>query len=316
MEKIDIAVTYLNDQDKKWQEEYNYWKEKEIKQGITTAKNRQAFGIERIRGWDAFKYWFRGVEKNCPWVNKVFLIVQNENHIPEWLNKEHPKLRIVYHDEYIDKNFLPTFNAMTIGMYISNIKDLSECYITSDDDCYFLNPIKEDTFFRGGKPVHLDNRIPYKYYSGKALTGTDNVFYQVLNNCLDFEKQFLKERVKYGFYHLQEARLKSFEKSILDSHKQEIDFHCSYSRFRHPKSLCSLVFVDLLKALDKAVLDNPYKNSCYCNLNSDVNFDEYKDKDMVCFNDTERLDDYEKTKEKLLKFLDSKLPDKCSFEKE
>lgn len=311
---VDIVVTYVNERDKEWQDNFNYWKEKEIKEGKTTPTNRQAFGKERTREWDAFKYWFRGIEENCPWINKVFLIVQNKNHIPEWLDTNNPKLRVVYHDEYIPKDLLPTFNAMTIGMYVSNINDLSENYIMSDDDFYFLNPIKEDRFFIEGKPVHLDNKIPYKAYGGDLLTGSDNVFYRILNNNLNFNAKFGKQ-VKYGFYHLPEARLKSFEQDILKKYEKEIKQHNLPSKFRSSNNLCPTIYCDLLKIKDKAILGNPYENSSYCTLKSDVDFNQYKDKYMVCFNDTEQLDDYEKTKEKMIEFLESKLPKKSSFEK-
>lgn len=313
MQKIDIVVTYLNENDKKWQEEYNYWKDIEIKSGIQAKTNRQAFGKERIRDWDAFKYWFRGVEKNCSWVNKVFLIVQNERHIPEWLDKNHPKLRIVYHDEFIPKELLPTFNAMTIEMYIPYINDLADNYILCDDDYYFLNPITEYRFFKNNKPVHENNRIKYVPYDTR---GSDGVFWKVLNNNMEFEKKFNRGKIKYGIYHLPEARKKGFEKKIMDQFKGEIIKHFNMSRFRHKDNLCSYMFCDLLKLFDKAVLEKPYENCSYCNLNSDVDFNSYWNKDIVCFNDTERLDDFEKVKTKMLDFLVRKLPEKSSFEKE
>ena len=149
----DIVVTYLNERYKQWQDDFNYWKNKEIEEGIQTPDNRQAFGEERIREWDAFKYWFRGVEKCCPWVNKVILVVQNENHIPEWLDTNNPKLKVVYHNDYVPNELLPTYNAMTIGMYLGYIEDLQEQFILCDDDYYFINPITEDKFFKDGKPV-------------------------------------------------------------------------------------------------------------------------------------------------------------------
>lgn len=313
---VDIVVTYLNSRNEKWQQDYNYWKDREIKEHKAKASNRQAFGIERTREWDSFKYWFRAVEKNCKWVNKVFLIVQNENHIPDWINKNNPKLRIVYHEEYIPRELLPTFNAMQIGLYISNIKDLSENYIISDDDYYFLNEIKEDRFFKNGIPVHKDNRVPYGLYKGATLEGSDNVFYHILNNDLIFETNFMKNKVKYGIYHLPEARLKSFENKILKDYADEIKWHFMFSKFRHKTNLCSYMFSDLLKICNKAIIDEPYKNCCYCTLKSNVDFNQYQDKDIVCFNDTEQLDDYEKTKEKLIEFLDKKFPYKSGFEKE
>ena len=313
---VDIVITYVNEYSEKWQKEFDYWKQKEIKEGKAEENNRQAFGKERTRDWNALKYWFRGVENNLPWVNKVFLVVQNEEHIPEWINKDNPKLRIVYHDEYIPKELLPTFNAMTIGMYIANIEDLGEYYIMCDDDFYFLNPIKKDRFFKYGKPVHQDNKIPCEFYSGDTLTGSDNVFYRILNNNLAFEGRYMYEKVKYGFYHLPEARSKSFEKEILNNQKEEILSRNSISKFRNKLNLCAYMYSDLLKIKDKAYIGNPYKNSCYCTLKSTVNFDDYWDKDIVCFNDTERLDDYIKTKEKFIDFLDRKFPNKSSFEKE
>lgn len=310
---VDIVVTYLNERDSKWQEDYNYYKEKEIKEGKQKASNRQAFGEERIRDWDTFNYWFRGVEKCCSWVNKVFLVVQNERHVPKWLNTEHPKLRIVYHDEYIPKDLLPTFNALTIGMYISNIKDLSENYIMCDDDYFFINPIKEDTFFKNGVPIHLNNTMTYAPY---GLGGTDEVFFKTLNNNFEFEKKYLKGKVKFGFYHLPEARLKSLEQQIIKENEEHIHLTNSYSKFRNERNLCPNMFSDLVKICGKAIFGNPYNNSAYCDLKSNVNFNDYWNKDMVCFNDTERLDDFEKTKEKFIEFLEKKFPDKSSFEKD
>lgn len=310
---VDIVVTYLNERDSKWQEDFNYWKDKEIKEGKANPNNRQAFGEERTREWDAFKYWFRGVEQNCPWVNKVFLIVQNERHIPEWINRDHPKLRIVYHEEYIPQELLPTFNAMTIGMYVAYIKDLSENFIMCDDDFYFLNPIKEDRFFKYNKPVHLNNIVPYVPYTTNS---TDGVFWQILNNDMEFEKKFNRGKIKYGVYHLPEARKKSFEIKILNDYSKEILDSYIVSKFRHPNNLCNYMFSDLLKLFNEAVLDNPYKNSSYCTLKSTVNYNDYFNKEMVCFNDTQDLDNYEKTKERFIEFLEKKLPNKSSYEKE
>lgn len=309
----DIVCTYVDDTNKEWQDEFNYWKNKEIKEGISQKSNRQAFGKERTRTWDAFKYWFRGIENNCKWVNKVFLIVQNKNHIPEWLNTDHPKLRIVYHDEYIPKELLPTFNAMTISTYTANIKDLSNHYILSDDDYYFLNPIEESRFFKCAMPVHPDNRVEYKYY--EETNESDNVFYKILNTTLKFEERFMTKKVKYGYYHLPEARVKSFEKGIIDKYANELMEHNLPSKFRSENNLCPYMYSDLLKICNKAIGGNPYRNSAYCDLKSDVDFNKYWSKDMVCFNDTERVDDYEKTKERFIEFLDKKFPNKSSFEK-
>lgn len=306
---IDIVVTYLYERDKKWQQDFNYYKQKEIISGKNEKGNRQAFGIERTREWDCFKYWFRGIEQNCPWINKIFLIVQNENHIPKWINRNHPKLRIVFHEEYIPKELLPTFNAMPIGFYISNIQDLSDNYILSDDDYYFLNPIKEDRFFKNNKPISVDNKIDYQYY---ISNGSDKVFFQILNNDLEFETKYMKSLVKYGIIHLPQARKKSFEQKIIK--ENEVLKYFINSKFRHQTNLCSYLFNDLLKICNIAQTKDLYNNCSYVTLKSNINFNDYCNKDIVCFNDTEQLDDYDLTKKKLIDFLDKKLPNKSSYE--
>ncbi len=310
---IDIVITYLNPNDKQWIEDYNYWKYKEIKEGKADINNRQAFGVERTREWDILKYWFRGIENNCKWVNKIFFICQNEKHVPDWLDRNNPKLRIVYHEEYIPKELLPTFNAMTIGTYISNIKDLGEQYILCDDDYFFLNKIEEDRFFKEGKPVHQDNRVPYNLYNN--TTTSDSVFFQILDNDLRFEERYMTNKVKYGFYHLPEARLKSFEQKIIKDNEQEILEHFNKSKFRHKSNLCSYIYSDLLKICNKAIIGDPYKNCCYITLKSSVNFSKYNNADIVCFNDTEQLDDYTITKMKLINFLKRKFPNKSTYER-
>ena len=313
---IDIVVTYLNERDEKWQKDFSYWKEREIREGRAIASNRQAFGEERTREWDIFKYWFRGVENNCPWVRKVFVVVQNERHTPIWLNLDNPKLRVVYHDEFIPKELLPTFNAMTIGMYISNIPDLADNYIMCDDDFYFLNYIKEDRFFKDNRPVHINNCMRYELYNDMLLQKSDGVFYSILNNNLEFEKRFMGNNlVKYGFSHLPAARKKSFEQKILKEYKDEIFLANVVSKFRNPKNLCNYMFDDLLKICGEAVLGDPYYNCGYCTLKSTVDFNGWETLDMVCFNDTEQLDNYEITKKNLIKFFEKVFPSKSSFER-
>ena len=310
---MDIVVTYVDD-NKKWREEFNYWKGRETSKGQADINNRQAFGEERIRDWGTFKYWFRGIEKNMPWINKIFLVVQDESQVPIWLNRNNPKLRIVYHEDFMPKEILPVYNVVPILMYLCNIEDLGEYYVISDDDEFFLNLIKPDRFVRENKPVHADNRIPFEYYD---MNTSDKVFFEILNNNLKIEEKYMKEKVKYGFYHLPDVRKKSFNQKILKENYNEILESYKYSKFRNEHNISATIFSDLLKICNEAYIDNSlYENCSYCCLKSDVDFNLYRDKDIVCFNDTELLDNYIETKKKFVAFLEEMLPNKCSFEKE
>ena len=99
--------------------QFLFWKEKE-----TGEK-----GDCRFRDMDTFNYWFRAIEKNCPWCRYIFLILASKSQIPAWLNIDHPKLKIVYHDEFIPKDELPTFNSSVINCYLPFISELGELLV-------------------------------------------------------------------------------------------------------------------------------------------------------------------------------------------
>ena len=172
---IDIVVPFYNDKDEHWKKIMYEYMEKE------GSSDRQVIGEERYRDWDCFKYWFRGIENNCKWVNKVFLLVASETQIPDWLDKTNPKLRIVLHEEYVPKELLPTFNPMTIGAFVGYIPDLSDNYIACDDDYYFLNPVSSGMFFVDNYPVYKDTQKDLIKFGAYWLEGSDGTFYQTLN---------------------------------------------------------------------------------------------------------------------------------------
>ena len=62
---IDFVVTWVDGNDEKWR-----LKKAKYDGSINTSK--YSMNSEKAyREWGTFKYWFRGVEKFAPWVNKV-----------------------------------------------------------------------------------------------------------------------------------------------------------------------------------------------------------------------------------------------------
>ncbi len=96
---IDIVIPWVDDSDPLWKKEKEYYSE-------FISNDEDASDI-RFRGMDNLRYVFRGIERNAQWVNKVYFITYG--HLPEWLNLNHPKLKIVNHTDYIPKEYLPTF---------------------------------------------------------------------------------------------------------------------------------------------------------------------------------------------------------------
>ena len=144
MEKIDFVVTWLDSNDSEWQKEYEFYKTKE-KGDMSKA---------RFRDMNLFRYWFRSVETYAPWVNKVFLITNGK--FPDWINKNNPKLVLVKHEDYIPKEFLPTFNSITIELHMHKIKGLSEHFVYFNDDMILNAPVTPDYYFKEGLPCDLN----------------------------------------------------------------------------------------------------------------------------------------------------------------
>lgn len=140
MEKIDFVVTWLDSSDSQWQAEYMKYK------SATTGRTESA----RFRDFGLFKYWFRAVEKNAPWVNKVFLVTNGK--FPDWINENNSKLVLVRHSDYIPEEYLPTFNSITIEMFLHKIPGLSEYFVYFNDDCFLNHSITPDYYFRDGLP--------------------------------------------------------------------------------------------------------------------------------------------------------------------
>jgi hypothetical protein len=79
----------------------------------------QALNPERFRGTHSMlKYSLRSVDLFLPWIRNVYIVTCRPQ-IPPWLRVEHPRAKVIYHDEVIDSCYLPTFdcNVMESGLH-------------------------------------------------------------------------------------------------------------------------------------------------------------------------------------------------------
>lgn len=198
---IDFVVTWVDDSDENWLKEKRKY---DIVGDKTNANNDT-----RYRDWGLLKYWFRGVEKNCPWVNKIFFITYG--HVPKWLNLNNPKLAIVKHEDYIPSKYLPTFNSNVIELHLNKIKQLSNQFVLFNDDMFIIDKVKEKDFFKNGKPVEsalldvLIKKVP------------EDIFpYSVMNNMglinRHFNKRDVQKKYFFKFFNLKYG--KSFFRNI------------------------------------------------------------------------------------------------------
>lgn len=249
---IDFVVPWLDSTDPEWQ--------KSLKKHKSNSGIYEDATDKRYRDWGLFKYWFRGVEKYAPWVNKVHLITCG--HYPEWLDLDHPKLNFVRHEDYIPKDFLPVFSANPIEVNLHRIESLSEHFVYFNDDIFIKAPLDKSWFFKNGIPC--DSGI-MSALSGSGFTR------MVMNSNVVANKHAVKRDVlkqaplkwfnlKYrkplllnilllpwreftGFhdFHLANAYLKSTFIEVWEK-EEELLLSTSARKFRHDLDLNQAVF--------------------------------------------------------------------------
>ena len=307
---IDIIITYVTDRDEEWRSKYNYYRQQEIEAGTQQASNKQAFGKERTRDWEFLPYWFRGIEKNCSWVRYIWFICQSETQVPKWLNRAHPKLKIIYHSQFIPTKFLPTFNPMVIKSFLFNIEGLANNFIESSDDMFFVRKIPEDMFFIDNRPV--DDPI---IHSWQYKNPNNTAFDKIILNKDNLLHEIYKVDYKYFYHHLPLARNKLFEQQFYLKYKTTIDEALLISKFRHPQNLIWHMYTDALKFENITIAKPIFKNSaCFYLSGNDFNTIKLNNRDIIVINDTEFIADFNKLKYKVLQWFDKHFPNKSDFE--
>lgn len=150
MKKVDLVIPYVNNQDKVWQKAFvdycNYH----------GCKNRiSQMHTDRYEDIGLINYQLKLVNKNMPFVNRIFLLLMNREQAPKNLPSN---VVVVYHAQFIPSKYLPTFNSTTIEMFLWNIPNLSEYFIYANDDMLPFKELKIDDFFT------KDNRIKIEWW--------------------------------------------------------------------------------------------------------------------------------------------------------
>lgn len=242
--KIDFVLLWVDGNDSNWLSEKEKYSNKRTK-GTSDIKNR-------YRDWNNLQYWFRAVEKYSNWVNNIYFITWG--HTPNWL-KENPKLKIIKHEEFIPKQYLPTFNSNTIILNLHRIEGLSEDFVLFNDDMFLNDYVKESDFFWDGIPR---DQFSYNLISS---TGSDNdSFNHMLINNIDiinkyFDKKLVTKKNIYKIFNFNntfDLNMKSF---FLLHWKKIVGFENPHIAYSYKKNT-----FEKLWALEFDKLDNTCKN--------------------------------------------------------
>lgn len=176
MDKIDLVIDWLDETDQAWQED-------KAKYDINV--DNELNDDTRYRDYGTFKYVFRSIEKYATWVNKIYVVTNGQ--VPEFLDLNNPKIQLIKHEDYIDSNYLPTFNSNVIETNYDKISGLSEQFVLLNDDVYFNSETSADEFFVNGKPTD--------YGIIKPQITFENFFKVVFNNLIVINKHFTKKEM-------------------------------------------------------------------------------------------------------------------------
>ncbi|MBN6709942.1 Stealth CR1 domain-containing protein [Haemophilus haemoglobinophilus] len=140
---IDFVIPWVDGSDPEWLKQ-----KAKFDSSVKTYNNSDM----RYRDWGLLRYVLRGIETNCPWYNKIYLIT--EGHIPSWLDLSSGKIQLITHkDLYFNKNHLPIFSSPSIEMNLAKLTQLSDKFVYMNDDFLILKPVLQERFFQNNLPV-------------------------------------------------------------------------------------------------------------------------------------------------------------------
>lgn len=329
---MDFVIAWVDGNDKNWIKDKNKYLPDET----------QDVGESRYRDWELLKFWFRGVEKFAPWVEHIYFVTYG--HIPEWLNVNHPKIKVIRHEEFIPKQYLPTFNSHTIELNLHRIKGLSEEFVYFNDDMFLTSHVKPEYFFKNGIPCDefILNPVYFAPSSAGAYNGNN---LEIINSNFSFKKM----KPKYPFWkiyfpsygirnlyrnitlsqwpwypgflynHLPTSFLKSTFEEVWHKEEDTLSDTC-IDKFRSKRNVNQWLFKYWQLASGNFYPRNPEHGKVFHlkaktpnKMLHAISYGEYK---VICINDTAKTKNFEQQKEAVTNAFLKLLPDKCSFENE
>lgn len=302
--KIDFVLTYVDNTDEKWRTQFMKYATSEYSNLIDKTTNN-------FRDMCLLKYIFRSIDEYLPWLNNVYLIVESESQVPSWIDKD--KVNIVYHKDIIPNNLLPLYNSASIELFIKNIPGLSEYFIYSNDDMFFMKKCDESNFFdENGYPSIKVNFV-------KKNTDKTSYLYRLYNNeqlvCSMLHKLTLPDK-QLLHHHFQQAMRKSTWEILWDCNYHDMLNSCT--RFRSSKNLqqyvCTFyhIVANRFKKYDLATSFIQLDNNVIEKLNS------YSNVNCLCLNDDGLIndDEFEEYKKKIHNWFEVKFPKQCKYERQ
>lgn len=142
MSPVDLVYCWCDDADPKWRAKR-----------VATAKRHGVAsdavhnGACRYRGGDMLRYSLRSAAHAVPWIRNIFIVMDDDQSVPDWPELKDPKVRIVRHSAIMPAALLPCFSSGVIEHHIVRIPDLADRYLYANDDTLFWGTVPQSFFF-------------------------------------------------------------------------------------------------------------------------------------------------------------------------
>jgi hypothetical protein len=136
------------------------------------ATSNRDLNLERTRdAHQLLRYSLRSLEQFCPWAGTVTLFTMRPQ-VPAWLRRDHPRLRLVHHDEIIPARHLPTFNSNAIESHLPALAVGGAPFLYLNDDFLFGAPTAPGDFYTADGRVRVfgsvcGEHLPFRIYDGR-----------------------------------------------------------------------------------------------------------------------------------------------------
>jgi hypothetical protein len=313
MESKDIDLVYLwvDGSDPKWLEK---------KQLFTNApiKNSETDAVGRYANNDELKYSLRSAEKHAPWIRNIFIVTDNQK--PEWLDTDHPKIKVIDHKDIMPSEILPTFNSSVIEYFLYKIPGLSEHFLFANDDMFFNADLQPDYFFaKDGYPiVYLKRKILGKWHHMLKVMIVRNIGQyrrMVIDSMNLIEQKFGKIYSGLPHHNIDSFRKSDYRKAVEEVFNEQVEKSQPH-RTRTYGDLHRSAFSYYTLAIGHAHLKYVGRKEASRILIYKHNFTEYINRYhplLFCLNDDQYTSN--KQRQQVKPFLESLFPVKSAFEK-
>ncbi len=151
--QVDAVITWVDGNDKNWQEKINAYSESKINFSSETH-------LKRYNSIGEIDVAIKSIIKFAPFIKTIFLVTDNQapesfDSLKSLAQNKNINLQLIDHKVLFNgfEEYLPTFNSCTIGSMLFNIPNLSEHFIIFNDDTFIMREVSITDFFINGEPI-------------------------------------------------------------------------------------------------------------------------------------------------------------------